>query len=369
MSDDARWGDPDFLPLSNGPIRVVTAPIVPRSMIDQDGRVIEYLLSWPMHIIDNSIWKRIEFIVNGIPISIQRPIPATAQYEPEGRLGNESPEAFCTIIRVRTPLGAELSTDDGWRVVESLLLWIRVKCRHYWLLHGMTGFGAVYRCSILTRNGKRLFQKNVSTYGPNVIVRPLTEALWLSIQDELEADTEIPLADSIYCDALLSIVAGDQMKALLEAGVAAEVAITQLLLEVSDCPPDSPAKKNFRKTGDFDRFKKKLTEWPQLLGLEAADSFKFQGMPADWVTTVQNLYKLRNGVAHGGKIKTAAPANTLTAAIFAVSTLLQYCREQRSRVGLPSYSMPSGSSIYEQIVMYHDGFVSTNSGLWEGLLS
>jgi hypothetical protein len=163
-------------------------------------------------------------------------------------MGNEQADAFCTVIRLSTPSTFQLSTDEGWRIIKRLLEWIRVKCRHYWLLQGIAGFGAAYRGTLFVRDGNQISYQNVALYGPNVVVNPLSLELWSSMAFELETKAELPLADSIYCDSLLSIVAGDVLRALLAAGVAMEVALTRLLVDVSAAQPSSPAKISFMAT-------------------------------------------------------------------------------------------------------------------------
>ena len=153
-------------------------------------------------------------------------------------MGNEQADAFCTVIRLSTPSTFQLSTDEGWRIIKRLLEWIRVKCRHYWLLQGIAGFGAAYRGTLFVRDGNQISYQNVALYGPNVVVNPLSLELWSSMAFELETKAELPLADSIYCDSLLSIA----------AGVAMEVALTRLLVDVSAAQPSSPAKISFMAT-------------------------------------------------------------------------------------------------------------------------
>jgi hypothetical protein len=63
----------------------------------------------------------------------------------------------------------------------------------------------------------------------------------------MQEDIEVPIEDSLYWDALLSIVAGDSVKALLEAGVAVEVALTKLLVDVSTSLLLTPSKNRFIK--------------------------------------------------------------------------------------------------------------------------
>ncbi len=245
--------------------------------------------------------------------------------------------------------------------MQTLFQWIRIKCRHYWLLHGITGFGALYRSSILTRIGKRVSQRNVATYGPGVVVRPLTKDIWSTFGAELSTNAHTPLADSIYCDALLSAVSGDEMKAVLEAGVAAEIALTQLLIEASCHLPDNPNKSEFRKNeGDHHSFNKKLTEWPQRLGFDAADCVFWKGMPPGWVQTAQKLYKLRNSVAHAGKLTVGASVD-VQSSILAANAAIEYCRQQRIKVGLSNYSFPPGTTPFDQTMMCHNAFLTAES--------
>ena len=186
-----------------------------------------------------------------------------------------SPDAFCSIVRAgckhQPNAAAYPKPGEVWSLVEVLLSWIRVKARHYWLLHGHTGFGALYRGSVMSQEGRQIAQRNFVSYGRILIVRPLDEPLWLSIRNELTSGAEVPVSDSVFCDALFSAVAGDEMKALLELGVAAEIEITQLLVNVSQTPPHTPKKREFiTDRGDWDGFGKKLQDWPQELGLQEA---------------------------------------------------------------------------------------------------
>jgi hypothetical protein len=358
MSEETLWNDEALI---NGTIRIVAAPIAPQYIPASDGEVVEYLLSFPMHIVDHRDWKPIEYLADGVLVTIERPLSLSAPYLPGNRFGNEGAEAFCSLVRLKTPVGASLGYQEGWKIVEKLLQWIRVKARHYWILHGSAGVGALYRGTVFMRDRQKLTLQNMATYAPGVVVRPLTEAIWLSIGDELANSADVPLSDALYCDALLSVAGRNEMKSLLEAGVAAEVAITQLLLEVSLTKPDSQSKTDFRAKGDWDPFKEKLIAWPQRLGLEAATTFTFPGMPSGWVQKVQELYALRNGVAHAGIRKAIGPSTHVGVYIFAANALLEYCRAQRLGVGLRDYSLPVGVIAYEQTVACHSAYLSIDS--------
>lgn len=365
--EDLRWDNPAHMPLSNGPIRTVTGPGQLTHALDSDRREMEYLLAFPFHAVDPNPWPPLQFTSNGVPVTIRRPLGAIAMHSTEAQMGNEEADAYCTIVRLSTPASYHLSSDEGWKIVKRLLEWIRVKCRHYWLLHGINGFGATYRGTLLTREGMSISQQNIAMYGPNVIVNPLTAEIWASLLPEMQTNTELPLSDSLFCDALLSIVAGDTTKALLEAGVAMEVALTQLLVDVALTSPPSPAKANFIKNeGDRQPFGKKLNEWTTTLALEDVKVFSFKGIPPNWHVTVRELYKLRNGVAHGGR--SASSSIDAVKSMFAAGTLLEYCRSQRLRLGLNVFSMPTNSSPWQQIRFCHDGHMSVTSNIVAGTL-
>lgn len=370
---DPRWDNPQHIPLSNGPMRAATPPSVPNFRFAQDGRQIEFLLPFPMHIVDASQWPALECEAGGRPVSIQKPVPVVQPYEPPERIGNESPDAFCSIVRVdqrHEPNGAYTKPAEVWPLVEALLSWIRVKARHYWLLHGQAGFGAVYRGSVMTQEGQRIAQQNVVTYGRNLIVRPLDEGLWVSIRNELIGRAEVPVSESILCDALISAVAGDEMKAVLELGVAAEIEITQLLVNVSGTLPDTLKKREFRtKGGDWEPFARKLRHWPQELGLQEATLFSRPGIPKDWVAVLKELYSFRGSVAHSGKLRAGATAKNASAYIFAANALFEYSREQRAVARIPDYSYPSSRRPYDQLVAFKDGEMSAESSSSAATLS
>lgn len=360
-TDGFDWNNPGHMPLSNGPIRTVTGPAQPKYALDSNRSEMEYLVSFPFHAVDPSPWPSITFSSKGIPITIYRPLGTIARHSTVVQMGNEEADAYCTVIRVSWPNPFELSTDEGWLLVKRLLEWIRIKCRHFWLLHGINGFGAAYRGTLFFRDDNQISQQNIAMYGPNVIVNPLTVETWLTLPNELADAREVPIEDSLYCDALLSIVAGDQVKALLEAGVAMEVALTKLLVDVSTCAPLNSAKSNFiRKEGDRQAFGKKFTEWTRILGLESIESFSFPGIMPDWHIVVRDLYKLRNSVAHAGSIS-GIDHNNAVQKMFAAGALLEYCRVQRLRLGLSAFTMPSGLRPVQQVRFCHDAHISTSS--------
>jgi len=358
--NDPRWNDPNKVPISNGPISVVTSPTQFQFKLAEDGEYVEFLLPYPMHVVDGAAWKSLECSINGKQVFIERPIPIQSRYEPQGRLGNESPDAFCSIVRVKCPASTPSCPQPAeiWPVVEHLLSWIRVKARHYWLLHGQAGFGASYRGSLFNQNTTQLSQINFAAYGPNLIVLPLTESIWLTLAADLAAGSEPPVSESLFCDALLSATAGDDVKAVLEMGVAVEVELSLLLGELSQSSPATQGKTDYAKRGDRHKFIPKLEGWPQKMGLEAASSFTMTGLYSGWVDIVKELYDLRGSVAHSGRLRPGVSARDISAYLFAGNALFAYCRAQRKKSGLPAFSYPDGQDPYSQLYVFRDGVMS-----------
>ncbi|HEY2363449.1 MAG TPA: hypothetical protein VGK36_20175, partial [Candidatus Angelobacter sp.] len=305
-------------------------------------------------------WKALECTVGGKQIFIEKPIPLQGVYEPQGRLGNESPDAFCSIIRAKCPVTSMPCPQvaEVWPTIELLLSWLRVKARHYWLLHGHVGFGASYRGSRFAQDPRQLSQINFASYGPTLIVRPLTESIWLTLAADIAVGTEPPVSEALFCDALLSVGAGDDIKAILEMGVAAEVELSHLLGEASLLLPATQDKADYAKKGDRNNFYSKLDEWPQKLGLEAASSFSMGGLFIGWADVVKELYNLRGSVAHSGKLRPGIAARSAAEYILAGNALFAYCRDQRVKAGLSCYSYPAGQYPYHQVYVFRDGMMS-----------
>ncbi|HKZ52434.1 MAG TPA: hypothetical protein VJ085_04045, partial [Candidatus Acidoferrales bacterium] len=173
-----------------------------------------------------------------------------------------------------------------------------------------------------TQYGNRIDQRNFATYGPNLVVRPLSRELWNTLSDEVARQCEPPVSESIFCDGLVSLVAGDQLKALLELGVACEIELTRLLDDVARIPPDLAAKSEYiERESPWPKFSEKLEVWPEKLGLERSEVFTLPGLPRDWVDTVKDLYKLRNSVAHSGKLISTASSTSVSMYLFAANAL------------------------------------------------
>src|SRR5579863_4397936 len=362
---DTRWDDPNFIPISNGPLRTTTSPNVFKARLVEDGQYFEFLLPYPTHIVDEQGWKPLECTIHGNKAFIEKPIRIFTPYEPEGRIGNESPEAFCSILRVKFPETANQLTPLPplriWPVLESLVNWIRVKARHYWLLHGHVGFGAAFRGSRLVQQTPQLTQQNFASYGPNLIVRPLTEELWTTLAAEMNSSATPPISEAMFCDALLSVTAGDQTKSVLELGVAAEIEISHLLGMVAQRPPNTSDKLEYAQKGDRRPFLEKLNQWPQRLGLEPPSHFSRPKLYVDWVQVMDELYDMRGSVAHSGKLRLGKAAHHIWNYAIATNTLFAYCRAQRQNVGLISYSYPVGRDPYDQLLAFRDGEFSYES--------
>jgi len=243
--------------LSNLPMRTITGPGRVRVNFDADVRVVEFLLPFPMHILDTGGWEPVNTPFNGRTISFEKPFVSKKGFEPDGRLGNESLDVYCTVLRVSCKFDPGLPYPEPtelWPLVNTLVAWIRVKARHYWLLSGQNGFGSVYRGSVLTQRGNQIQMSNFGTYIPVVIVRPLSRLVWLSIANELSGGKSVPPSEALFCDALASAAAADDIKAILQLGVAAEIAITELLIDVADISPTTKNKRKFAANGERDSF-------------------------------------------------------------------------------------------------------------------
>jgi len=353
-SVDPRWDDPNLIPFSNGPQRSATPPSIPSVRLDTDGLLVEYLLPYPMHIIDEGPWPPVKCMLGNHLLEFEKPLSILQPFEPVGRMGNESPDAFCSIVRVHSSHTSEdspLTPQDIWPLAESLLTWIRVKARHYWILEGVAGFASLFRGSIFAQHAGHIQQQNFAYYGRTVIVRPLGRDLWNSIETELVNRARPPVSESIFCDAFVSIVANDDAKAVLELGVAAEIELTRLLDEVSLMDPESKAKEKYRKLqrqGRWPKFGEKLSHWPRRLGLGRSEDFQSSSFPTDWVRMVKSLYMLRNSIAHSGILPpSVAP---VSAQLFATNALFAYCRQERVRLGLSVYTLPPNEQAFGQLV-------------------
>jgi hypothetical protein len=191
-----------------------------------------------------------------------------------------------------------------------------------------------------------------------LIVRPLTKNIWLTLAADIAAGIEPPVAEALFCDALLSVAAGDDIKAILEIGVAAEVELSRLLGDASLLSPITQGKTDYTKKGDRNSFYSKLDDWPQKVGLESAASFSISGLFTGWVDVVKELYDLRGSVAHSGKLRPGISARSAAEYVLVGNALFAYCRAQRIKAGLTHYSYPASQLPYNQVSVFRDGTIS-----------
>jgi hypothetical protein len=331
-----------------------------------DGQVLEFQVPYPMHIVDESKWPSLPFTIDGWSLAVQKPIPVFGIFEGKFGIGNESPDLPSSIIQVTSngsDAGGYPEADSVWPFVECLLTWIRVKARHYWLLHGSAGFGALYRGSSLRQSGDQVGQSNFSTYGQTLIVKPLSREIWETLAYDIPGLSTPPVSDSIYCDAMVSTVGGDEIKAVLELGVACEIEISSLLDDLVAADPQASASQEYKShlAGRSWRelsFKRKLGAWPQKWGLPVANSFRLSGMPLTWEADVNELYNFRGAVAHSGRLRHGKQAQELVRYLFASNALFEYCREQRRVKSIPTYGVASMQVPASQVLAYTGGRMS-----------
>ena len=361
MSAAEWWKKPGTVRITNGPIRTITEPKATHRTIGQDAQVIEFLLPLPTFILDPQPWDPLRCSFGDTLVFVQKPFTSMKPCEPDGRLGNESVDAFCTVLRMATPFEPTKNYPkpaDLWPLVTSLLSWMRVKARHYWIMHGQDGFGFSYRGSVLDQRGTRVGLQNFMTYGRSVIVRPLSREIWSSLEFEVSEKCDVPAAESLFCDALVSAITGEALKAALELGVAAEVGLTRLLADAANQAPTNPAKRKFIANGEWDKFTDKLDHWPGRLGMQSPKSFKAENISKHWIDEVKELYRYRGSVAHSGRTQMK---KNIAVYIHATNALLGYCREQREQTSLPIYTYPAGISAFQQIEAVTDAVLSSES--------
>lgn len=201
--------------VSNGPLRFKTPPAAPVT-ITGDGLLLEYLTPYPL-LADQGAWPLLTLAIGMREITVERPIVYPIDTTASGTFGNDMPELFCTVIRALIPAerdrkGIEKEVYDS---IHLILQWLRVLGRQYWLLQGPTGYGSYCRGSLFARLGQTLRQENFAVYDKTVLVKQLTASAWVSTQENISRQIPVPVSDSILCDALLSIAARDEVKALV----------------------------------------------------------------------------------------------------------------------------------------------------------
>lgn len=300
-----------------------------------------------MHITDRSAWDVLLDTTGNVEVRVEKPIVAPIEAAAPGTFSNDAPDMFCTIVRVLVPgnLGSPSIEKDTYRIVESMLQWLRILARQYWLLHGSTGVSAFYRGTVFCSSGDTLSQQNFASYDRTVLVQPLSREIWDSVRSNAAAHRSIPVSESIFCDALMSIASRDDVKGLVELGLAAEIELTRLLEAVALNRTDLAASDFLeRKRRRQDKFQWKLEDSSVALGLEDPGKFQIVGGPPNWKDKLLLLYKFRGSVAHSGRAVVDDGNGTrpvtdpeISDFIFAVEALLHWSAAQRRQRSLMEY--------------------------------
>ena len=178
----------------------------------------------------------------------------------------------------------------------------------------------------------------------------MTKELWAAAGAELLTGSFPPVSEALFCDALLSIAAGEDRKATLELGVACEIEITALLEALARQSLQSPAKADYLRRemrGNWVSFADKLEKCTLSLGLPNPTQF-IAGVPHNWVDTVKKLYRTRNAIAHGREL--GAETIRVGKAVPAANALFKYTRAARHGAGLWTYALPSSTPFPEQLI-------------------
>jgi hypothetical protein len=316
-----------------------------------EGSVIEYLLPYPTHIVDSGPWEALQTSVGSVAVTIERPATVPIETPVPGAFCNDAADLFCTVIRVLVPNATGYSTleKEVYGVVRLMLQWLRILGRQYWVLHGSTGVSAYYRGAIFSCAGRNLSQENFATYDKTVLVRPLPIEAWDAIRKNSALRRPIPVSESIFCDALMSVASRDDVKALVELGLAAEVELTRLLGSAAASRPHDKAAADFlrRKERRMDKFQWKLETASVALGLGDPATFSLADGPTGWKEQLLLLYKFRGSVAHSGQAVVfdggrdrVITDGEVTSFIFAVEALFHWAAEQRRQLSLTEYDQP-----------------------------
>jgi hypothetical protein len=345
----ARGDDPNRPPMWNGPPKITTPPQIPERPISGDGQLFDFLLPYPIHIFDDSVWPALHVRRPDEEILLLKPITQQVSPREEISKGNEAPDLFVTTfpaIVERTSRSYPLHHKTAFAVVSDAIKWIRVLTRQYWIGSGAAGVAAQYRGSVFRLEGADICQRNYAHYGQTTIIRSLKRSVWEALIYPVEQQRPIPVAHSLFCDALTSFAVGDEVLALVQLGVACEVAITSILDDLASAISGSPAAAEYLKARHEhrDNFGAKLLKHSIAFGLTDPKTFRPVSKPKEWVELLLTLYKFRNKAAHEGRpiLKTSKgslrqlKSGELQSFIFSVEAFFQWIREQReSKLGVP----------------------------------
>lgn len=345
----ARGDDPNSPPMWNGLPRITTPPQTPERPLSDDGQVFDFLLPYPIHIFDDSIWPALHVRRPDVDILLLKPI--TQQISPQEKIswGNETSDLFVTTfpaIVERKSRSYPLHHKIAFSVVNDAIKWIRVLTRQYWIGSGAAGVAAQYRGSAFRIEGENVYQTNYAHYGQAAIIHSLKQSVWEALIHPVEQKTPIPVAHSLFCDALTSFAVGDAVLALVQLGVACEIAITSMLDEMVSANPSTAAAAEYLKARHEhrDNFGAKLLKHSVAFGLAHPNTFRPTSKPQNWVELLLTLYKFRNKAVHEGRpiLKTSKgtsrelKSGELQLFIFSVETFFEWIRKQReSKLGTP----------------------------------
>lgn len=318
-----------------------------------EGQLFDFLLPYPIHVFDDSVWPALHVKRADLEILLLKPISQQVSPREEVSKGNEIPDLFVTTFPAIVERSSKFYPLDhriASRVVHHAVRWMRVLTRQYWIASGGAGVAAQYRGSAFRVEGNEVSQRNFAYYGQSTLIRSLNKSVWEALIYPVEKETPVPVSESLLCDSLTSFAVGDIVSALVQLGVASEIAITNLLDDLAAANPNMTAAKAYLQARHEhkDKFGAKLLNRSLALGLEDPRAFHPAGKPADWVELLLTLYNFRNKAAHEGralvKDKSSGALRELKSGelqsfIFAAETLFQWAWTQR-QAKLGSTEMP-----------------------------
>ena len=227
-------------------------------------------------------------------------------------------------------------------VVHELIYFLRIVARQYWLGLAMANEGTLVQGVRSRIEGGVATFEGQGSFSTPFIVRRIDEASWRFLVNLMISRSFPSLAEVLLCDALLEIRRGALLQASLLLGVCCEVAVSTLLDELA-------SSKGLSKTKGADvlgkRFKVKFLEETVGLGCEDPQQIAIKGFAANWATTVCELYKIRNSIAHAGEplVRESGSMVPLTlkhvgSFLFATEALLCWLDEERIRAKIQRYA-------------------------------
>jgi len=316
-----------------------------------EGQMFEFLLPFPIHIFDSAEWPPLRIARGGILIYLLKPSSINVTAKEQVAAGNESPDLYCSNVRaivLKASPGFPTTHATVFEIVRHALQWMRTLSRQYWIGIGTAGVAAAYRGSAFTVEGAVARQMNYASYGHTVVVRALPLDFWEPLGSLVEQNVPVPVSESIFCDALSSFAAGDTVRCAVELGVAVEIELSNLLVDLAGLRPTTVGSKKYIKERRNLSFQRRFLDASIWVGATDPKTFTLPKHATDWVDHILTLYKLRNKAAHEGRAM--IPDNTgvlrplttgeLQSFIFSIEVFYRWSSDQRSSAGLPN---PSGA--------------------------